>query len=425
MNIEDLKLRLELARKREEQAKASPPMGRTDLPSAGIACAIEAQNRAEEGPDKPLQCPDSGPEGSSAPENTLKLAETARDGQVVVDPTLALDTSPGVTTSGSTPMSAHPSSATDPTLSTLCEIANKTSSATVSDTVRQCSTPSTLLPPPAPARRRGTILDWLLDLGRAVIRRKLDGAWLGIETLAEIVLNEIGIELPGCREGHDLGDPGEWGSMLKGLGRRMSQCLGGKQSITLQEITVTRRSQVFRSGRETPRIYHHYMFSVTGDVPEKPTTAEVEDASLAVVEGEDKPATTAGSVHPSEGKADISAGTRAAVDHVDGQELQAIATDGKRAAEGLAQSIAASVDNFGLTAEQGCRVRTLATSIATGHHLDVFYLQLGRNLRYGGDVAKGFADRVNAIMCESGWIVKTDWQKCGRRISETVDVGAV
>jgi hypothetical protein len=228
----------------------------------------------------------------------------------------------------------------------------------------------------------------------------MDGAWLGVERIADVIVNSMDLEFPGADMDKDWDNQVVWRGILKSLGRRMSQCLRGANSITVGDILVECHRQVVTSTRSGPRISHQYRFTVAS-IP-GPDTPDVKETSASP-----EPDTT---TSPEEQPV-----INPTVDRIVLPEPTTALSGTKKDAETLARTIVDRINDLGLVPIRFSRARGVATDIAKGMHYDAFYLELRHALRTGNKSSKDLADQMDGITRTAQWIENTNWQQPNTR----------
>jgi len=96
-------------------------------------------------------------------------------------------------------------------------------------------------------------LTWLRDVAHAVDAQQKLGEWLRPNGILEILRKSSDIEIPGLREADDIEDEAVRDRAFKGIGRRITECLGDEDEVAVDGYSVERRTTAdenFRTRRE-------------------------------------------------------------------------------------------------------------------------------------------------------------------------------
>lgn len=99
------------------------------------------------------------------------------------------------------------------------------------------------------ARIANPNLNWLRDVALAVRRAGYLGQWGRANNLVDVVSDSPDVEVPGLPEGGDINDEETRKKVLQGLGRKLALCFAGEDTITIDDMVVTRRESQDSIGR--------------------------------------------------------------------------------------------------------------------------------------------------------------------------------
>jgi hypothetical protein len=94
------------------------------------------------------------------------------------------------------------------------------------------------------ARIANPNLNWLRDVALAVRRAGYLGHWGRASNLIDIISDSPEVEMPGLPEGAEVSDEEVRKKVLQALGRKLALCFAGAETVTIDDMTITRRESI-------------------------------------------------------------------------------------------------------------------------------------------------------------------------------------
>jgi len=124
------------------------------------------------------------------------------------------------------------------------------------------------------ARMTNPQLNWLRDVALAVISAARTDEWLRASDVLDVLAEAGDVEIPGMKEGIDLDEEADRGSVLRCLGQKLGRCFRKQTELTIDGITVERDAGTDTQGR--PRFQYRVL-------PRCPASPRVEPRVISAV----------------------------------------------------------------------------------------------------------------------------------------------
>lgn len=97
-------------------------------------------------------------------------------------------------------------------------------------------------------------LNWLRDVANHILKLGLGGDWLRASDLVNAI-EDTDVEIPGVKDGTDLGDEESRSKILRAIGRRLGKCFRNTDRVEIDGSVVERQQVVNDERRNTDKMY--------------------------------------------------------------------------------------------------------------------------------------------------------------------------